>query len=108
MNLWYSSAATSHVQMRALFSMLSSPGAVLGVNDMSACRHSAWVISIHSISFACCVVRSGGSSGRSAGAGRCVSRNTWHFSSGVTALCCDTNAQSLYKVNTMYIIVHLL
>ena len=79
------SAVTSHVQMRALFSILSSPGAVLGVNDLRAWKHSAQVISVHSILFASCVARSGGSSGRSAGAGKCISRKTWHFSSGVIA-----------------------
>ena len=76
---------TSHVQMRALFGIPSSPGAVLGVNDLRAWKHSAQVISVHLISFVSCVARSGGSSGRSAGAGKCVSRKTWHFSSGVIA-----------------------
>ena len=71
--------------MRALFGIPSSPGAVLGVNDLRAQKHSAQVISVHSISFASCVARSGGLSGRSAGAGKCVSRKTWHFSSGVIA-----------------------
>ena len=49
MRLWYLSAMTPHVQMRALFSMPSSPGAVLGVKDMRAHRHSAQVMFIHSI-----------------------------------------------------------
>ena len=54
---------------------------------MSAPKHSAWVMSVQSISFACCTDRSGVSSGSSAGAGKCVSRKTWHFSSGVIAFC---------------------
>ena len=77
----------SQVHIRALFGMLPPPGAVLGVVVMSVHKHSAWVISVHLISSACCVDRSGVLSGSSAGAGKCVSRNTWHFSSGVAALC---------------------
>ena len=87
MKMWYSSDMTPHVHMRAWFSMPSSPGAVLGVNDLRACRHSAREMSVHSISSACRVFKSGGSSGRSAGAGKCVSKKAWHFSSGETAFC---------------------
>ena len=60
---------------------------MLGVGVISAHKHSSWVISVHSISSACGVDRSRASSGSSAGAGKCGSRNAWHFSSGVTALC---------------------
>ena len=52
---------------------------------MSARKHSARVMSVHSILFVCRVDRSGSSSGSSAGAGKRVSKNTWHFFSGVAA-----------------------
>ena len=54
---------------------------------MSAHKHSTWVISVHSILFGCCVDRLGGGglSGSSAGAGKRISRNTWHIFCGVAA-----------------------
>ena len=65
--------------------MLSSPDALLSAVVMSACMHSTWVISDHSISVACCVDRSGASSGRSSGAGKCASRKILHSSYGIVA-----------------------
>ena len=67
--------------------MLSSPGALLCAVVTSARKHSAWVISDHSISVARCVDRLGASSGRSSGAGKCASRKAFHSSSGVVAFC---------------------
>ena len=43
----YSSAVTSQVHVRALFGIPSSPGAVVGVDVISARKHSSWVISVH-------------------------------------------------------------
>ena len=57
----------------------------VGVNNLRVQKHSAQVTSILPISFASCIARLGGLSGRSAGAGKCISRKTWHFSSGVIA-----------------------
>ena len=65
--------------------MLSSPDVVLCAVVTNSRKHSAWVISDHSISVACHVDGSGASFGRSSGARRCPSREVLHFSLGVVA-----------------------